>query len=60
MKPQTSPAGIFDMDRLARVFTWLIGALVIFVLGMVFMQAINADIINSSTTATTSTTTTTN
>ena len=59
MATKEKDPGLFDMDRLARVFTWFIGALVIFVLGMVFMQAINADTTTTTTTTTSAAATTT-
>ena len=36
-------AGLVDMDRLSRIFTWLTAVIVTFMLGMVFDQVIFAD-----------------
>lgn len=55
MKSHETAESFWDMDRLARVFTWLAGALMIFVLGMVFMNAIYADSMTSSSTTTSTT-----
>lgn len=48
--------GLIDMDRLARVFTWLAGTLMIFLLGMIFMNVIDADALNQAAATTTTTT----
>ena len=60
MKSHETQESLWDMDRLARVFTWLAGALMLFMLGMVFMNAIYADTLTGSSTSASTTTTTTN
>lgn len=41
-KHHTVDSSWVDMDRLSRIFTWLVAALMTFILGMVFDQAILA------------------
>ncbi len=59
MKSNTHAAttSLFDMERLARIFTWLTVGLLVFMLGMIFMNVIDAATV-SQTTGTTTTTTT--
>ena len=61
MKSQTNwgTGSMFDMERLARIFTWLTAGLLIFMLGMIFMNIIDAAAVNG-TASTTSGTATTN
>jgi|GEM_PF-4991908 len=59
MKSQVAQESLWDMERIARVFTWLAGALMLFVLGMVFSSAIFADTLSPSTSSTTTTPSTT-
>lgn len=44
MKKQIDDTGWVDMDRLARIFTWLVSSLAIFTLGMVFQTAVVHDL----------------
>lgn len=44
MKKQIDDTGWVDMDRLARIFTWLVTTLVVFMLGMVFQTAVVSDL----------------
>ena len=50
MKSQSESGSIslIDMERLARIFTWLTAGLLVFMLGMIFMSAIDGSLVNQT------------